>query len=357
LECDRAIALRRDYPEAYNNQGVAQVGLDRFVEAMASFDAAIRLRSGYPEALWNKSTSLLLAGDYEQAWPLYEARLAMKHGLARPELAGMPRWDGKSPVAGKTIIVHAEQGLGDTLQFCRYVPMLAQRCRIIFDVQRPLRRLLSGLPGVERIITQDEPLPEFDAWIPLMSLPLAFRTTLATIPATIPYLTAEPERMARWRHRLTALSGRKIGLVWAGAANNRYDRRRSMALQQLAPLGAIPGLQLISLQHGEPAGQARTPPPGMVVHDWRDELDEFADVAALIENLDLVITVDTAVAHLAGALGKPVWVLACDVPDWRWLREHTDSPWYPTVRLFRQPTPGDWTSVVDDVVKALRTPD
>jgi tetratricopeptide (TPR) repeat protein len=349
---DAVTARQPDHAEAHHNRGMVLYRLDRPTEAIRSHDIAIAL--GNAEALWSKSLCLLSIGDFEQGWELYECRFANTVRLARTELAMLPRWNGRSCVDGKTILVHAEQGLGDTLQFCRYVPMLGQTCRVILDVHRPLKRLLTTLPGVDQIVAHDDPLPAFDAWVPLLSLPLAFHTTLGTIPAEVPYLTAEPERVAIWRQGVAALPGRKLGLVWAGTPLNTNDRRRSITLQQLAPLARIPGLSLISLQYGDAAEQARTPPDGMMLHDWNDELAEFADVAALIENLDLVISVDTAAAHLAGALGKPVWLLTCFASDWRWLRGRTDSPWYPTVRLFRQTSPGDWASVVDKVVDALR---
>jgi Glycosyltransferase family 9 (heptosyltransferase) len=213
---------------------------------------------------------------------------------------------------------------------------------------------------VARIVAHGDPLPPFDVRIPMMSLPLAFRTTLATIPAELPYLYADPERSAIWRQRLAALPGRKVGLVWAGSPlrgllrAEAMDRRRSITLHHYAPLAAIPGLCLISLQKGETAGQARTPSEGMMLHDWTDELGDYADTAALVDALDLVVSVDTSVVHLAGALGKPVWVLNRYDQCWRWLRDRTDSPWYPAARLFRQHAPGDWSGAIRDVADALR---
>jgi len=244
------------------------------------------------------------------------------------------------------------------LQFCRYVPMLARRARVILEAPRPLVRLLSGLEGVAAIVAEGEPPPEYDGWIPLMSLPLAFGATLGTIPRSIPYLHADPERSAMWKARLGALPGRKVGLVWAGSPRhgqpraNLIDRRRSMPLSHYAPLAGVPGISLISLQKGDASGQA--PPDGTRLHDWTGELHDFADTAALVDALDLVVSVDTSVVHLAGALGKPVWVLNRYDQCWRWLWGRTDSPWYPTARLFQQRTPGDWAGVVSDVADALR---
>jgi hypothetical protein len=243
------------------------------------------------------------------------------------------------------------------LQFCRYLPMLAARARVILQVPRPLLRLLSGLDGISQIVASDEPPPRFDGWTPMMSLPFAFRTTLATIPAAVPYLNADPDRSASWSERLNTLPGRKVGLVWAGSRQRgaqAMDQRRSLALRYFVPIAAVPGICLISLQKGEAATQTQTPPDGMVLYDWTDELDDFADTAALVDALDLVISVDTSVVHLAGALGKPVWVLNRYDQCWRWLRGRTDSPWYPSARLFRQRTPGDWSGVMSDVVEALR---
>jgi tetratricopeptide (TPR) repeat protein len=352
---DQAIALRPDNAEAYSNRAVALTERNRHEEAIASYDNAIALKPDDATAYAGQSLCRLATGDFERGWALYEWRWKTGLAHARPDLPGLP-WLGDEPIDGKTILVLAEQGFGDTLQFCRYVPMLAALATVVLCVPRPLMRLLSGLEGVSRIVAEDDPLPAFDAWTPMMSLPLAFRTTLASIPESIHYLYANPERSAAWRNRLAALPSRKIGLVWSGSRRpenyraNAVDQRRSITLQHYAPLAAIPGLCMISLQKGD----AATPPEGMVLHDWTDELDDFSDTAALVDALDLVISVDTAVVHLAGALGKPVWVLNRYDQCWRWLRNRTDSPWYPSARLFQQRTPGDWSGVIDDVVEALR---
>jgi tetratricopeptide (TPR) repeat protein len=357
---DRAIALKPGHAEAYNNRGNGLVGLNRHAEALASYEKAIALNPDLEGARSNQSVCHLAMGDYERAWVMYEWRWKAGLALPRPGLPGRP-WLGDVPIDGKTILVVAEQGFGDSLQFCRYVPMLAARATVVLVVPRPLRRLLSGLEGVARTVVSDDPLPAADAWIPMMSLPLAFRTTLASIPVSIPYLHADPGRSSAWRQRLAAFSGLKVGLVWAGSPKDDnpksrpMDRRRSITLQHYAPLAAIPGLCLISLQKGAAAAQTRTPPEGMVVHDWTAELDDFADTAALVEALDLVISVDTAVVHLAGGLGKPVWVLNRYDQCWRWLLNRTDSPWYPSARLFQQQSPGDWPRVIDAVAEALRT--
>jgi tetratricopeptide (TPR) repeat protein len=358
--CDRAIALRPDYAEAHANRAAALTTLGRIEVALLSCDNALALKPDLAEARYNQGACQLALGDFEHGWRGFEWRWKYRFGPVRPNLPGPP-WDGETSIADRTILVCAEQGMGDTLQFCRYVPLLAKQAKVILDVPPPLRRLLADLDGVSDIIGETGAAPRIDTWIPMMSLPLAFRTTLATIPAAIPYLTAKSEQSAAWRRRLASLPGRKIGVVWAGSPFSQQpraqamDRRRSMALRDFAPLADVPGIALISLQKGDAASQARTPPAGMKLHDWTDELDDYADTAALIDALDLVISVDTSVVHLAGALGKPVWVLNRYDQCWRWLRDRADSPWYPTARLFRQRSPGDWAGVIDDVMRALRS--
>ncbi len=353
---DRAISLRPDYADAYANRAAALTNLGRIEDALLSCEQAISLNPDSVEARFNRGACQLAMGDFEHGWEGFEWRWKSRLGPEKRGLSGVP-WLGDFPIAGKTILVHAEQGLGDSIQFCRYVPMLAEHAKVILDVPRPLARLFSGLDGVDRIITGDDPLPQFDAWIPMMSLPFAFHTTLATIPAAIPYLRVDADRAAAWRIRLAGLPGRKVGLVWAGSPFSQQpraqamDRRRSITLRHYAPLASIPGLCLISLQKGEAASQ--TPPDGMILQDWTAELNDYADTAALVDGLDLIISVDTSVVHLAGALGKQVWVLNRYDQCWRWLRGRTDSPWYPSARLFRQQSPGDWSGVIHDVVEAL----
>jgi tetratricopeptide (TPR) repeat protein len=358
-DLDKAIALQPEYAEAYSDRGAALANLGRRAEALASCEQAIALKPESSEARFNQGACDLALGDFERGWEGYEWRWQTRNAAALPDLPGV-RWRGEAAIADQTILIHAEQGFGDSLQFCRYLPMLASRASVVLDVPRPLLRLLSSLDCDMQIVARGDDLPRYDAWIPMLSLPLAFRTSLATIPAAVPYLHADPEQSARWRQRLAVLPGRKIGLVWAGSPLSplpkalAMDRRRSMTLQQFAPLAEFPGLCLISLQKGDAAAQSRNPPDGMVLHDWTDELHDFADTAALVDALDLVISVDTAVVHLAGALGKPVWVLNRFDQCWRWLSDRTDSPWYPTARLFRQPAPGDWSSVICEVAGALR---
>ena len=351
---DTALTLKPDHAEAFYGRGAVLWELARPEAALASYENAIALKPDFAEARFNKGVCQLAMGDYEHGWEGFEWRWRSA-GMSRIRNFTTPPWRGDDPIAGKTILVVAEQGFGDSLQFCRYVPMLACQATVILDMPRPLARLFSRLNGVAGIVVSGEPLPAFDAWVPMMNLPLAFRTTVETIPAAVPYLFADAEQSAGWHRRLAALPGLKVGIVWAGAPRPddpnalAIDRRRSIDPLQFAPLAAIPALSLISLQKGNVQA-----PAGLALHDWTDELHDFADTAALIDALDLVISVDTSVAHLAGALGKPVWVLNRYDQCWRWLRDRTDSPWYPTARLFRQPSAGDWASVIRDVADALR---
>jgi hypothetical protein len=250
------------------------------------------------------------------------------------------------------LLIHAEQGFGDTLHFVRYVPLLSERgATIILEVQSQLKALLSQIIGASAVIGRGEPLPSFDRHCPLLSLPLAFRTQPETISANVPYIAADRARVAHWARLLNFAGKRKIGLVWAGNASaSAIDARRSMSLNHFAPLAGLTNIQLFSLQKGEPAAQALQPQDGLSLIDPTSELAGFEDTAALIANLDLVISVDTAVAHLAGALGKPVWILSRFDGCWRWLNGREDSPWYPTARLFHQKAPGDW----DEVIARLR---
>jgi len=270
----------------------------------------------------------------------------------------LPLWNGEA-IGDRVILLHAEQGFGDTLQFCRYVPRMPDGAKVVLEVQRPLVGLLSRLPGITTIVARGETLPRFDLHCPLMSLPRAFGTTLETIPGTTPYVAADPRRAVSWRERLAGLDGLRVGLVWAGSRRSgpellAVDRRRSIGLETMASLGEVPGVSFISLQKGEPGAQSGNPPRGMALQDFTAKLRDFEDTAALIDGLDLVISVDTAVAHLAGALGKPVWLLNRFDTCWRWLLNREDSPWYPLLRQFRQPSSGDWNTPMRAAQDALQ---
>ncbi len=349
----QALRLKPDYPEAHNNLGIVLGKQGRLDEAVASYQQAVRLKPDYPEAHWNRSLAWLQMGRFEQGWPGYEWRWKCKEFGSLPPFHP-PLWDG-SPLDGRTILVHAEQGLGDTLQFIRYAPLVHQRggC-VILVCPPPLIRLLSRSPGIERLVAQGEALPEYDVHVPLLSLPGLLRTTLESVPADVPYLDAEPQLVEAWRHRLGSYPGFKVGIVWQGNPKFRLDRLRSIPLGQFAPLARVPGVHLLSLQKGPGAEQLAAVTDRFPVTDLGRCLDDFMDAAAVLKNLDLVISVDTAIAHLAGALGIPVWVALPFAPDWRWLMGREDSPWYPTMRLFRQTRPGQWEDVFHHIAEALQ---
>jgi Flp pilus assembly protein TadD len=353
-----ALRLRPEYALAHSNLGYILYHLGRATEAQVSYRTALRLRPETPEWHVGLGLALLMAGQLEEGWNEFEWRWQTEPLVRLGTLFPVPFWNGEA-IGDRVILLLADQGHGDTLQFCRYVPQIAARAsRTVLGVQPSLVRLLSRLPGVSEIITQDVQPLYFDVWCALMSLPHAVGTTLETIPAT-PHLTADPADVAHWRERLAGLAGLRVGLCWAGGRSDNLskivvDRRRSITLDTLAPLGEISGVQFISLQKGAPAAEAARPPQGMELRDFSEDLHDFADTAALINNLDLVISVDTAVAHLAGALGKPVWVLNRFDTCFRWPRDRDDSPWYPSLRQFRQPTPGDWHSVIGRARGALQ---
>ncbi|HEX3989780.1 MAG TPA: O-linked N-acetylglucosamine transferase, partial [Acetobacteraceae bacterium] len=303
----------------------------------------------------------ILLGNLPAGLQLHERRWELLKGEFQPK-STQPVWLGETCIAGKVLYLHREQGLGDTLQFCRYATMAARAgAQVILEVESTLVRPISSLQGVTRVIAEDDPVPDHDLRCPIMSLPLAFGTTIETIPAEIPYLHADPADAEMWRDRLRGIEGKKVGLVWAGASRTGLgagvvaaDRRRSIALARLAPVTSVSGCTFFSLQLGAAAEQTKQAPAGMALRDHTGELSDFADTAALVDNLDLVISVDTSTAHLAGAMGKPVWLLNRFDTCWRWFLEREDSPWYPTMRIFRQPYPGDWDHVIRSVASALR---
>ena len=347
----RALALKPNYPEAHSNLGGALADQGRLDEAAAHFRRAVALRPDYPEAHSNLGMVLLALGDLAAGWKEFEWRWKMPHVVKAARSFAQPRWRGDA-AEGRTLLIHAEQGFGDTVQLCRYAPLAASRgLRVILAVQEPLVRLLRCLPAVDRVVRQGEALPPFDLHCPMLSLPSALATAAASIPSAAPYLHADPAQVAAWRTRLAELGDKdlRIGLAWAGNPDLPTDRRRSLAPDRLAPLLDVSGLHFCSLQKSGPAA-----PDAFPLTDLMDGVGDFADTAALIANLDLVISVDTAVAHLAAALGKPVWLLNRFDSCWRWQASRRDSPWYPTLRLYRQPRPGEWGPVLAEVVRDLR---
>jgi len=358
---DRALIVRPDYADALCNRGINLLELQRFEEALASYDRALILRPDYAEVHYNEALCRLLIGDFDRGWEKHERR--WQTGLFRSGKwnFGQPLWVGSTEITGKTILLHAEQGLGDTIQFCRYVPLVAERAaRVVLEVPKPLHELMSTLAGSAQIVSRGDPLPDFDIHCPLLSLPLAFATRLETIPSKTPYLSASEIKTTVWRDRLGKHERLRVGLVWAGNPRkelpnaNLIDRQRSIEFDRLAPLFQVTKCEFYSLQKGNDAvAQLRDSPLRQAVIDWTDDLHDFSDTAALIENLDLIISVDTSVVHLAGALGKPFWLLNRYNTCWRRLLDREDSPWYPTARLFRQDETRDWDSVIARVHAAL----
>lgn len=384
---DRAIALRPDFVPALCNRGLALSGLDRPLDALASFDQALAIDPNFVAALGNRGKALqalnrplealaaydrvialqpeaaqaylnashthLSLGQYEQGWALYEWRKKLPAPLGNRQFR-QPLWLGAADIRGKKILLHWEQGLGDTIQFCRYAELVRARgAQVFLMVQGNLRTLLRTLKAEAQIVSDEQVPGDLDYHCPLLSLPLAFGTRVESVPANMPYLFPEPGRVARWRERIGG-TGFKIGINWQGNKQSPADRGRSFPLNAIRCLSAVPGVRLISLQKGAGAEQMQSLPEGMMVEDLGVEFDRgpdaFLDSAAVMECLDLIITSDTAIAHLAGALARPAWVALQHVADWRWLTNRADCPWYPSLRLFRQKTPGRW----DELFGAMR---
>ncbi len=350
---DTAIALKPDYAEAYDNRGVVLDDLRRFDEALASFDRAIAIAPDYPDAYANKSLVKLRLGDFAEGWPLYEWRWRSKNFTSNPRNFRQPLWQGQALGSAQTILLHAEQGLGDTIEFCRYAPLVAVRGgRVVLEVQRPLMGLLRGLAGVDTMVAAGDALPDFDVHCPLLSLP----GIIGTIPASVPYLAADPARIAQWRERLPQADFR-IGIVWQGNPAVKIDRGRSAPLAAFAPLARVPGVRLISLQKHHGLDQLDHLPADMNIETLGDDFDAgadaFLDTAAIMMSLDLLVTTDTSIVHLAGALNRPIWVALQALPYWTWMLDREDSPWYPSMRLFRQTQAGDWTGVFERITREL----
>jgi hypothetical protein len=340
-----ALRIEESHVRAQNNLGIALGRLARYDEAIAAHERAIQRQPDWPVPHVNLALLLLLKGDLARGFAEHRWRLNLQGFGNRPPMFPQPMWDG-SPLNGRRIYIHSEQGFGDILQFVRYLPLVArQGGEVVFSCPPQLLRLLRQIPGVAQIATHGDPLPRFDLHSPLLSLPMLFKTTLDSIPSQVPYLSADPTPSQQWSERLNELPpGSKIGLCWAGSTAHGAGEERSLNPSALGPLRQIPNITFISLQ------KSPAPPLNMPIVDWTTELNDFADTAALIHNLDRIITVDSAVAHLAGAMGKPVDLLLPYIPDWRWLLDRPDSPWYPTMRLHRQPTPGDWHIPISKLV-------
>jgi Flp pilus assembly protein TadD len=388
--CQEALRCKPDYHTAYNNLGVTLVAMGRLEEASRTFEKALQLmpndvvartnlgaalvRQGrydegtdrsrealginpnYAEAHKNQAIVWLLLGDFERGWPEYEWRWKCP-GSPLPPYAH-PLWDGSS-LQGRTILLFSEQGLGDTIQFVRYAEVLRQRgARTAVACPKPLLQLLKSCPGIDQLLEQNSEMTSYDVAAPLLSIPGLLQTRRETIPASVPYLSADARLVRSWRDRLQTIPGFRIGVAWQGSTKYHADRERSFPLCELAPLAAVPGVRLISLQKGFGAEQIGSIRNEFEVIDLGDDLDTssgpFMDTAAIIANLDLIITADTSIGHLAGAMAKPVWLALSLSPDWRWLLNCDDSPWYPTVRLFRQKSLGKWSDVFQQMAEELQ---
>jgi tetratricopeptide (TPR) repeat protein len=357
----RALASEPENMQALTNGANTLTTLRRFDEALQWFNRALALKPDDPELGWGKGRLLLSLGQFKQGWPLYEHRLQLAQLRPLQRHLDLPRWTGAEPIAGKTLLVHAEQGLGDTLQFCRYVPLIEARgAKVIFEVQPALQKLLRTLAMQGEILAFDEPLPRFDLCTPLLSLPLLLGTELQSIPAAVPYLHSDKTRAAAWRARLGELPGFKVGIAWQGNVETEKQGGfvgRSFELAAAAPLARLAGVTLVSLQKGPGSEQrAAIDFSGQVLEltdPWDVGPEEILDTAALMTALDLIVTSDTVTAHLAGALGLTVWVVLAASADWRWLTDRDDSPWYPTMRLFRQTDARVWPEVFERVAREL----
>ena len=339
---DRLLALVSQHAEAWNSRGLTLQALGRHQDARASYTKAMSLQKDHADAHFNAALALLTLGDYTGGFAAYEWRWKRR---ARRSF-GRPLWLGEYPLGRKAILLHAEQGLGDTIQYARYALLLAQGgAKVALEVQGELKSLLAGLENVT-VLARGEALPAFDLHCPLGSLPLACKTTLESVPAAIPYLRADEERVGKWRPRLEALPGKRIALAWAGNPVHINDRNRSIALARLRPLLGIPGVSFVSVQRDLRDSDREFLGENHITH-FGDGLADFDDTAAILALADLVVTVDTAVAHLAGAMGRPLWLLLPFWPDWRWTLDR-DSPWYPHARLFRQGQ-GGWDPVIEQV--------
>jgi tetratricopeptide (TPR) repeat protein len=351
---DRAIAINPKLAQAFNVRGNALLDLKCIDEALASYDQAIAIKRDYAEGYWNRAICRLLVGRCIDGWADYEWRWKTDQMAPERRNFKQPQWCGRTDVSGKSVLLHAEQGFGDALMAVRYVRRVIEcGARVILEIAAPLQPLLAEIEGVAQIVTRGHPLPAFDLHCPLMSLPLAFETTLTTIPAEVPYLSVPKIHAEKWRQRLPRSGMPRIGISWAGRPDFKRDRERSIGLRRMLPILSRTDVQFFSIQKFLRDGDAEILRDNPQITDLGADIESFADSAAVMSSMDLVISSDTSVVHLAGALGKPVWILLQFVPDWRWLLDRNDSPWYPTARLFRQSERHNWDSVITDVDHAL----
>ena len=317
---------------------------------MSCFNKALSLNPDHADCQWDRALTLLEDGKLKDGFEAYESRWNLDRNPRRD--LGKPLWDGRE-LKGKTVLVTHEQGFGDMIQFARYLPMVKARGgTVIVEVQPELARLMSTVAGVDRAINRGQPLPEFDFYLPMMSLAHVFETDAGSIPADVPYLAAPDPQAVQLPANLGSM--KRIGIAWAGRPTHRNDRNRSTGFRHFIELLGLPGVSMFSLQKGPASSEIAELGCESLVTDLGGRLKDFADTAAVVSQLDLIVTVDTALAHLAGALGKPVWIALPFAPDWRWMRGRSDSPWYPSARLFRQKRPGAWEGVFGDIRRALR---
>jgi tetratricopeptide (TPR) repeat protein len=344
----RALALNPQMASLHYNLGLAYQDLQQPQAALACFEAVLRLEPQRTDAPVDRARALLQMGDLRAGFEAYESRFAYEPRLVKP--FGQPRWDG-SPLNGRTLLLYAEQGYGDTLQFCRYIPLIPQSCgRIILECPPPLKRLMQTVPGVSAVISEGDAYPSFDIYASLFSLPHLFQTTLASIPTEIPYLQAPDSRVHLLEQPQTLL---KVGIVWASGHADVGLKNRSIGLEPFLRILELHQVCLYSLQKGPASAQLAQLGVEGLIPNVGGQVEDFADTASVLSQLDLLISADTAIVHLAGALGIPTWVLLPAASEWRWLLHREDSPWYPTLQLFRQHVPGDWHGTFDPVLSAL----
>jgi len=346
-----AIRLIPSFPEGYVTIATALMALHRPYEAMASCHRALAMDPACAEAHWNLALALLQAGEFREGWKEFEWRWKKRGFTSITRDFQQPAWDG-SLFPGRTILIHAEQGFGDTFQFVRYLPLIAARGgTVVLECPLAQKTLLAGVPGVSEVVARGEKLPSFDAHLPIMSLPLAFNTRIDNIPREMPYIFPRVNSIAAWADKFQDNRKFRVGLVWAG--RKKPDPNRTCPLHMFSPLAGIPGAKFYSLQMRNEMCSKDDTSVGLELVDYTAGIRDFSDTAALIAHLDLVISIDTGVAHLAGAMGKETWVLLPYAADWRWMLDRDDSPWYPTMRLFRQERSGDWSGPVESVRREL----
>lgn len=365
ISFERAIELDPNYAEAFSNLGWTLFRLQEYQQSKEYFKKAIKINPGLSPAVFNLSLCQLTLGEFEEGWINYEERMKQPLYQKKIDPLNKPQWDGSQELDGKAIYIHAEQGLGDTIQFCRYIKLLAARgAKVLFEPQVQLKRLLKNIDGVSQLLEPGQIIPTYDYHCPLMSLPLAFKTNRDSIPNDVPYIYADESKKDYWKEKLAKISGPKVGLVWSGGfrPNNPelwgVNQRRNISFELISQLN-MEGIQFFSLQKGEGAEAELKKYKDELwsssnLHNFADELQDFSDTAALIDQLDLVISVDTSTAHLAGAMGKPVWILNRFDGCWRWLSNGDESEWYPTAKLYRQKKNGRWDEVIEKIKNDLK---